>query len=70
MVELEGHRMNSTAFLKPIADWIAYSDRYVCPLPDAPDCAVFGTGYGQWGVQTEQKYIAALGVLGTSKDFD
>jgi hypothetical protein len=50
--------------------WAAHAEQYWYPMPDAPEFGCYGTGYNAWGVQTNQKYLSAmavLGVLGTEK---
>jgi len=56
-----------------LAKWAAHAEQHWYALPEAPGpCArakrsvgCYGTGYDAWGVQTNQKYVSALAVLGT-----
>lgn len=43
--------------------WIQGSERHWTELPG--DQGFYGTGFNNWGVQTQQKYFAACAVLGT-----
>jgi len=43
--------------------WQRAAEVYWYPLPDAPELGCYGTGYNSWGVQTNQKYVAAMAVL-------
>lgn len=59
--------------LSLLAKWAAHAEQCWYALPDAPEpCArakrslgCYGTGCNAWGVQTNQKYVSALAVLGT-----
>ncbi len=43
--------------------WQKAAEVYWYPLPDVPGLGCYGTGYNSWGVQTNQKYVAAMAVL-------
>lgn len=47
--------------------WAEFSETYWYEPADRPDLGCFGTGYGNWGVQTNQKYLAAMGVLASGE---
>ena len=46
-----------------LREWAAHAERFWYPLPDHPDLGCYGTGYNAWGVQTNQKYLAAMATL-------
>lgn len=46
--------------------WFAAAESHCYTLPDRPDLRCYGTGYNSWGVQTNQKYLAAAAVLGNA----
>jgi hypothetical protein len=43
--------------------WAKASEIYYSTIPGHPEWGVYGTGYNGWGVQTTQKYLAALAAL-------
>lgn len=49
--------------IRHLAAWKAFADRDWYDLPGTPGMGVYGTGYNSWGVQTNQKYAAAMAVL-------
>ncbi len=59
--------------LSLLANWAAHAEQYWYDVPDVPECGArtggqlgcYGTGYNAWGVQTNQKYVSAMAVLGT-----
>lgn len=48
-----------------LLDWSEHAERYWYQMPDALGLGCYGTGYNAWGVQTNQKYLSAMAVLGT-----
>ena len=55
--------------------WAQHAEQYWYPLPDAlartqEGLGCYGTGYNAWGVQTNQKYVSALAVLGVLGEQD
>jgi len=44
-------------------NWAKASENYWSTIPGHPEWGVYGTGYNGWGVQTTQKYLAALAAL-------
>lgn len=44
-------------------NWARFADRWWYDLPGHAGLGCFGTGYNAWGVQTNQKYLAAMAVL-------
>lgn len=46
-----------------LAAWAESSERWWYDLPGGSDLGCYGTGYAWWGVQTNQKYAAAMAVL-------
>jgi hypothetical protein len=53
-----------------LARWLPFSETYWYPIPGEPGLGCFGTGYDQWGVQTNQKYLAAMAVAATDPAFE
>jgi len=49
--------------LELLAPWPKFAERFWYDLPGRPGLGCFGTGYNSWGVQTNQKYLAALAAL-------
>jgi hypothetical protein len=49
--------------LSLLARWAENAERHWHPIPGRPEQGCYGTGYNNWGVQTNQKYLAALAVL-------
>jgi hypothetical protein len=49
--------------LKLLEPWAQFAERFWYDLPGHGGLGCFGTGYGSWGVQTNQKYLAAIAVL-------
>jgi len=43
--------------------WAQASESYWSAIPGHPEWGVYGTGYNGWGVQTTQKYLAAMAAL-------
>lgn len=56
----------TTRCLALLARWADHAERYWLDLGQGRGC--YGTGYDNWGVQTNQKYIGALAVLATHDD--
>jgi hypothetical protein len=54
--------------LRMLRDWAVAAERWWHPLPGRAGLGCYGTGYNGWGVQTHQKYLAAMAVLGASGD--
>ncbi len=66
--EHAGARVRSKA-LKALARWTAFAERHWLDIPHRPDLGCFGTGFNEWGVQTNQKYLAACAVLAADPEF-
>ncbi|WP_269543159.1 hypothetical protein [Cerasicoccus fimbriatus] len=47
--------------------WAKAAEADWSTIPNHPNYGVYGTGYNGWGVQTQQKYLAALAVLATTQ---
>ena len=43
--------------------WPAFAERFWYDVPGRPDLGCFGTGFNNWGVQTNQKYLGAVAAL-------
>lgn len=54
--------------LRLLADWARAAERFWYDIPDRPGEGCYGSGYDNWGVQTNQKYLAAMAVLATRGD--
>lgn len=54
--------------LKWLADWAKFSEQWWYDIPGSTQWGCYGSGYNAWGVQTNQKYLAAMAVLGTHAD--
>ncbi|HUU21390.1 MAG TPA: hypothetical protein VM389_02530, partial [Phycisphaerae bacterium] len=63
-------RIRSQDYLRCLEPWAAAATRDVYTPPDRPDLACYGTGYDGWGVQTNQKALAALAALAADPDLD
>lgn len=50
--------------VKMLGRWAQAAERYWTDMPDG--MGVYGTGYDWWGVQTVQKHVAAMAVLGAA----
>jgi hypothetical protein len=50
--------------------WLATARKYIYHYPDRPDLACYGTGYNNWGVQTNQKALAAFAVTAMDPTFN
>lgn len=53
-----------------LSRWLAWAQQDWRDCPDRPGLGYYGTGYNDWGVQTNQKYVAAAGTLATWQDLD
>jgi hypothetical protein len=50
--------------LRLLERWAHFAERDWYTLPEDPSLGCYGSGYGSWGVQTNQKYVSAMAVLG------
>lgn len=57
-------------FITLLQPWPRLARQYFWNDPARPDLGCFGTGYNSWGVQTNQKFLGAMGVLGTCAELD
>ena len=64
------HDITGTDYLRILAPWAAASAAYDYTPPDRPDLTCYGTGFTSWGVQTNQKALAALAVLAADPAYD
>ena len=48
-----------------LTSWFPAAEQWWYDIPGKPDQGCLGTGYNSWGVQTNQKYLSAMAVLGT-----
>ncbi|MFZ2657803.1 MAG: hypothetical protein WAX69_22915 [Victivallales bacterium] len=55
-------------YIKYLGKWIKASERFLYTPPERPDLECYGTGYDNWGVQTNQKAFAAFAVLAGCPD--
>ncbi len=51
--------------LQQLRNWWPAAERWWHVIPGQPNLGCYGTGYNMWGVQTNQKYLAAMAALGT-----
>lgn len=56
--------IDTTLCLKLLSEWAIDAEHYWYWIPGNPELGVYGTGYNHWGVQTNQKYLSAMAVLG------
>ncbi|MFO7947167.1 MAG: hypothetical protein R6V19_10150 [Armatimonadota bacterium] len=57
-------------FVRVLERWPKFAERYWWEDPARPDLGCFGTGYNDWGVQTNQKYLGAMAVLAADPDLN
>ncbi len=57
-------------YIRVLEKWIPFAIKYIYRIPERPDLECFGTGYNNWGIQTNQKAFAAFAVCAGSPDFD
>ena len=62
-VELDTDRFEISNSLRLLEEWYQYAEKYWYDLPEEKKWGCFGSGYNHWGVQTNQKYLAAMAVL-------
>lgn len=55
--------LNATGYIKCLGKWIKASERFLYTPIERPDLECYGTGYDNWGVQTNQKAFASFAVL-------
>ncbi|HVX47168.1 MAG TPA: hypothetical protein VHC49_24975 [Mycobacteriales bacterium] len=61
---MSGVRLDRAWLLDSLGGWADFAERWWQPDPSDPAAGWFGTGYNDWGVQTNQKYAGAMAVLG------
>ena len=49
--------------IRLLADWAQWARRWWYEPPELPGAGCFGTGYNQWGAQTNQKYVGVMATL-------
>lgn len=59
--------LDYTRLLEP---WVRAADAFLYVCPDRKNLTCYGPGYNGWGVQTQQKALAALAVLATAPDLN
>jgi hypothetical protein len=57
-------------YLRLLERWVPASEQFLYAPPDRPDLTCYGSGYNTWGVQTNQKALAAYAVLAADPDMD
>lgn len=60
------HRTEQARALTALGRWAQFAELHWRNHPDTKSHGWFGTGYNAWGVQTNQKYSAAMAVLATN----
>ena len=63
-------QLNGQAYLRLLEPWVKSQEKYLYTIPDRPDLMCYGTGYNNWGVQTNQKACATFAVLAADPNFD
>ena len=58
------------SYLRSLELWLKASEKYLYEPPGRTDWLVYGTGFDSWGVQTQQKALAAYGVAAADPEFD
>lgn len=53
----------SNPYLSMLERWVRSAMQHVFRVKDRPDLQCYGTGFGSWGVQTNQKAFAAFATL-------
>jgi len=62
--------ISSKEYIEVLQPWAKAMQEHLYIPTDRPDLLCYGTGYDNWGVQTNQKALASLAVLATSPHFD
>jgi len=57
-------------YMNTLTPWVAQACKEVVICPDRPDLGYYGDGTNSWGVQTNQKALAAFGIAATDPLFD
>lgn len=57
-------------YLRYLSEWIPFSRKHFYRLPDHPELACYGTGFDEWGIQTNQKAFAGYAVLADDPNTD
>jgi len=57
--------VSSSLALTLLKNWANSSSKYWTSWPETSGTGFYGTGFNSWGVQTNQKYFAALATLAT-----
>ena len=57
-------------FLRVLERWPEFAERYWWDDPERPELGCFGSGYNNWGVQTNQKFLGAYAVLAADPELD
>lgn len=58
------------AYLRALEPWVPAALREMYVPPERPDLLCYGTGFNDWGVQTQQKACAAFAVLAEDPALD
>lgn len=58
------------AYLRALEPWVPAAMRDMYEPPERPELLCYGTGYNEWGVQTQQKACAAFAVLADDPALD
>ena len=53
--------------LSLLTGWSRHAERYWYAIPGQGGLGCYGSGYNSWGVQTNQKYVAAMAALASSE---
>ena len=58
------------SYLECLSKWVPYSRKHFYYLPEHPGLACYGTGFDEWGIQTNQKCFSAYAVLASDPNTD
>ncbi|WP_152364334.1 hypothetical protein [Microlunatus speluncae] len=59
---------DASIMIESLAAWVAAGDRYWIEPNGSGELGWYGSGYNNWGVQTNQKYFSAVGALAAITD--
>ena len=60
----------TTKYLRLLEGWVKCAENDIFSCPDRPDLVYYGDGTNGWGVQTNQKALAAFAVLASAPELD
>ena len=63
-------KIEAIEYSRLLEKWVKFSLRDIHTPSERKDLECYGTGYNEWGVQTNQKALAAWAVAGTAPELD